>query len=82
MLDRFGLFVGLGHSDSDRAGRSLVWRRRHRTGWRLLALGLRLLTDVLRVEALFTRHHRPQDARVLVGHGHARLLPAHAGCYS
>ena len=47
---------------SGRAGRSLVWRRRHRAGSRLLALGLRLLADVLRVESLLARHHRPQDA--------------------
>ena len=63
---------------SGRAGRSLVWRRRHRAGRRLLALGLRLLADVLRVEALLARHHRPQDASVLVGHRNTRFLPAHS----
>ena len=62
---------------SGRAGNSLVWRRRHRAGSRLLALGLRLLADVLRVEALLARHHRPQDASVLVGHRNTGFLPAH-----
>ena len=41
-------------------------------------LGRRLEADVFGVEAFFARHHRPQDAGVLVGHGHAGLLPSHA----
>jgi len=33
---------------------------------------------VLGIEALFACHHGPQDASVLVGHGHAGLLPTDA----
>ena len=64
---------------SGRAGNSLAWRHWHRAGSRLLALVLRFLADVLRVEALLARHHRPQDASVLVGHRNTRFLPAHPG---
>ena len=59
-----------------RAGGGVGWWNRNGVRGRLL--GLRLDADVFGVEAFFARHHRPQDASVLVGHGHAGLLPAHA----
>ena len=57
-----------GHSGGDRLRH---WRRRG------FLLGRRLDADMLGIEALLTRHHRPKDSGVLVGHGHAGFLPAH-----
>ena len=59
-----------GHSGGDRL-RLRHWRRRG------FLLGRRLDADMLGIEALLTRHQRPQDSGVLVGHGHAGFLPAH-----
>ena len=75
-VDRWAWRTSLARSG--RAGSRLGWRRWHHAGSGLLALGLRLLADMLSIEALLARHHRPQDAGVLVGHGNAGFLPAHA----
>ena len=73
---------GLQGADRFRVGRSCQARRqrwrRYRGALVQRHLALRLDADMPRVVGRLARHHCPQDAGVLVGHGHASLLPADA----